>query len=72
MNKKIKLHYFAPHPAQYHLGIYKELSKFDNLDFRIMKMMIDVNMKNFGLNPSERYVTLRGEATFNGNRDKTF
>ena len=58
MNKKIKLYYFAPHPVQYHVGIYRELSKLDNLDFRVMKMMLDVNMKNFNQNPFEGYVTL--------------
>jgi glycosyltransferase involved in cell wall biosynthesis len=36
MIKKIKLYYFAPHPVQYHVGIYKELSKLENLNFKVI------------------------------------
>jgi glycosyltransferase involved in cell wall biosynthesis len=36
MTKKIKLYYFAPHPVQYHIGIYKELSKFNDIDFKVI------------------------------------
>ncbi|RLA07953.1 MAG: hypothetical protein DRQ51_04250 [Gammaproteobacteria bacterium] len=36
MTKKIKFYYFAPHPVQYHYGIYKELSKLGNLDFNVI------------------------------------
>ena len=33
---KIKFYYFAPHPVQYHVGIYRELAKLDNLDFKVI------------------------------------
>ena len=36
MIRKIRFYYFAPHPVQYHYGIYKELAKFNNLDFRVI------------------------------------
>jgi len=36
MIKKLKLYYFAPHPVQYHMGIYQELSKLDNIDFKVI------------------------------------
>ena len=36
MIKKIKFYYFAPHPVQYHAGIYKELAKLDNLNFKVI------------------------------------
>jgi len=36
INEKLKLYYFAPHPVAYHVGIYKELAKLDNLDFKVI------------------------------------
>lgn len=46
MPKKIKLYYFAPHPVQYHVGIYKELAKIDRLDFKV------IYQDDFGLKPT--------------------
>ena len=36
MNNKIKLYYFAPHPIQYNIGIFKELEKSENIDFKVI------------------------------------
>ena len=36
IKNKPKFYYFAPHPVQYHVGIYKELAKLDNLDFKVI------------------------------------
>lgn len=36
MTKKLKLYYFAPHPVQYHTGIYQGLAKVKNIDFKVM------------------------------------
>lgn len=33
---KPKFYYFAPHPVQYHVGIYRELAKFDDIDFKVI------------------------------------
>ncbi|MDB4056843.1 glycosyltransferase family 4 protein [Candidatus Thioglobus sp.] len=35
MKNKIKLYYFAPHPVQYHVGIYRELTRLNNVDFLV-------------------------------------
>ena len=43
---KIKFYYFAPHPVQYHVGIYRELAKLDNLDFKV------IYEDNIGLKPT--------------------
>jgi glycosyltransferase involved in cell wall biosynthesis len=44
--KTSKFYYFAPHPVQYHYGIYKELAKFKNLDFKV------IYEDNIGLKPT--------------------
>ncbi len=36
ITKKIKFYYIAPHPVPYHIGIYKELAKLGNLDFKVI------------------------------------
>ena len=36
MSNKIKFYYFAPHPVQYHVGIYREIAKNNNLDFKVI------------------------------------
>jgi glycosyltransferase involved in cell wall biosynthesis len=36
MTKKIKFYYFAPHPVQYHYGIYQEVAKIKDLDFKVI------------------------------------
>ena len=36
MTKKMKCYYFAPHPVQYHFGIYKELAKLESIDFKVI------------------------------------
>jgi len=33
---RVTVYYFAPHPVQYHTGIYKELSKFNDIDFKVI------------------------------------
>ena len=43
---KTKFYYFAPHPVQYHVGIYRELAKLDNLDFKV------IYEDNIGLKPT--------------------
>lgn len=34
--KSYKFYYFAPHPVQYHSGIYRGLAKEKNLDFKVI------------------------------------
>jgi glycosyltransferase involved in cell wall biosynthesis len=46
MSKKIKLFYFAPHPVQYHVGIYRELAKVDSIDFKV------IYEDNIGIKPT--------------------
>ena len=46
MPRNIKLFYFAPHPVQYHVGIYRELAKVDRLDFKV------IYEDDFGLMPT--------------------
>lgn len=36
MNKKIQTTYFAPFPVYYHTGIYRELAKCEDLDFKVI------------------------------------
>jgi len=36
VTKKLKLYYFAPHPVPYHTGIYQELAKVKNIDFKVI------------------------------------
>ncbi len=31
----IKLYYFAPHPIQYNIGLFRELNKLDSIDFKV-------------------------------------
>jgi glycosyltransferase involved in cell wall biosynthesis len=33
---KIKLLYIAPHPIQYNIGIFKEVSKLENIEFKVI------------------------------------
>jgi len=36
MQNRIKLYYFAPHPIQYNIGIFKKLEKSNDIDFKVI------------------------------------
>lgn len=46
MTKKIKCYFFAPHPVQYHSGIYRELGKLECIDLTVF-YEDDIGIKPF-------------------------
>ena len=34
--EKVKLYYFAPHPVQYHVGLYRELAQANPIELKVI------------------------------------